>query len=366
MDYKLTLSRRIKSTPFTSRNEFNGVKSYTVYNKTLLPTVFDSLVDDYFHLLEYVQLWDVSCQKIIEIKGPDAFHVLSLISCRDLSDAQPGQCYYTPMTNSKGGLLNDTLVLCFKKDHFWVSISDSDMFMWITGLLTNFKLKVNVDEKEIYTLAIQGPNSNALLREIIGEEIDNLKFFTFEKYLIKNRTFLVSRTGFSKQGGYEIYIQNSNHGKRLWDIIVQEGFKFNLKVGTVNLIERVESGLLSYGNDMNIKDTPLDCSLGKYCSLDSNYNFIGKSALLRQRKNGPHKDIYKVYFDAPIGLEHEKVECYSKEKRIGQLTSLIFSPKFNKYLGFMITRITNVLDKENIYVKIRKNYLKASIENLNK
>ena len=144
MEYRLTPSRRIKSTPFTSRNDLNGVKAYTVYNKTLLPTIFDTLLDDYYHLLEYVQLWDVSCQKIIQIKGPDASHFLSLISCRDLSNAEPGKCYYTPMTNAKGGLLNDTLVLCIEKDCYWVSLSDSDIFMWVTGILKNLSLKHNL------------------------------------------------------------------------------------------------------------------------------------------------------------------------------------------------------------------------------
>ena len=315
MEYRLTPSRRIKSTPFTSRNELNGVKAYTVYNKTLLPTIFNSMLDDYYHLLEYVQLWDVSCQKIIQIKGPDAFHILSLISCRDLSGSKPGKCYYTPMTNSKGGLLNDTLVLCIEKDCYWVSISDSDIYMWISGILTNLNFKVAVEEKDIATIAVQGPNSNALLRELTGYDIDKLNFFNFDEFKIKNRNFFISRTGFSKQGGYEIYIQNLNHGRGLWDLIVQEGFKFNLKVGTVNLIERVESGLLSYGNDMTKKDTPLDCSLEKYCSLESDYNFIGKKALLRQKTNGPDRDIYKVFFDAPLGLEDQEAVCYVDEKK---------------------------------------------------
>ena len=363
MEYKLTLSQRIKSTPFTTRNELNGVKAYTVYNKTLLPTIFESLIDDYYHLLEYVQLWDVSCQKIIQIKGIDAKHLLSIISCRDLSNAQPGVCYYSPMTNSKGGLLNDTLVMCIDENYFWISISDSDLFLWITGVLVNLKLKVFVEEKDICTLAIQGPNANALLREITGDEIDQLRFFNFKSFQIKNKNYYISRTGFSKQGGYEIYIENHNNGKKIWDLIVQEGFKFNLKIGTVNLIERVESGLLSYGNDMTINNTPFDCSLGKYCSLESNYDFIGKKSLLNQKTKGPHKDIYKILFDAPIGLEDEEVECFKEEKKIGKLTSLIFSPKFNKYMGFLITRVENVLNKEDIYVKIRRNFFKVSIEN---
>ncbi len=364
MEYKLTPSRRIKSTPFTSRNELNGVKAYTVYNKTLLPTIFDSMLKDYYHLTEYVQLWDVSCQKIIQIKGPDAFHILSLISCRDLSGSESGKCYYTPMTNSKGGLLNDTLVMCIAKDCYWVSISDADMYMWIAGILTNLNLKVVIEEKDISTIAVQGPNSNALLRELTGNALDKLNFFNFDEFKIKNRSFFISRTGFSKQGGYEIYIQNLSHGKNLWDLIVQEGFKFNLKVGCVNLIERVESGLLSYGNDMTNKDTPLDCSLGKYCSLESDYDFIGKKALVRQKKNGPDKDIYKVFFEAPMGLEDQGAICYVDEKKIGQLTSLIFSPKYNKYLGFMITKKINFLGKKEIFIKIKNGIFKATVESL--
>ncbi len=364
MDYKLTLSKRIKSTPFTSRNDLNGVKAYTVYNKILLPTIFENLLDDYYHLLEYVQLWDVSCQKIIQIKGPDAINLLSLISCRDLSVSEPGKCYYTPMTNERGGLLNDTLVFCLEKDYFWISLSDSDMFLWISAFLINSNLKVKVEDTDISTLALQGPNANALMRELTGNEIDKLNFFNFRNFKINNRNFLISRTGFSKQGGYEIYIQNSNHGTKLWDLIVQEGFKFNLKVGCVNLIERVESGLLSYGNDMTRKDTPYDCSLGKYCSLESNYDFIGKKALLSQRKRGPHKDIYKVFFDAPLGLEYQEVNCYIKEKKIGKLTSMIFSPKFNKYLGFMISKKNDLIDCENAFIKIRNGIFKASIEDL--
>ena len=304
----------------------------------------------------------MSCQRIIQIKGPDASNLLSLISCRDLSHSEPGKCYYTPMTNTKGGLLNDTLVLCIEKDCFWVSLSDSDIFMWVTGVLTNLNLKVSVEEKEISTLAIQGPNSNALLREITGENIDNLNFFNFKEYKIKNKNYLISRTGFSKQGGYEIYVQNPSSGRRLWDLLIQEGFKFNLKVGTVNLIERVESGLLSYGNDMTEKDTPFDCSLGKYCSLESNYDFIGKKALLLQRKKGPFKGIYKVFFEAPIGLDSQEANCYVKDKKIGQLTSLIFSPKFNKYLGFMITRKENIKDGNDFFVKIKTGIFKATTE----
>ena len=130
------------------------------------------------------------------------------------------------------------------------------------------------------------------------------------------------------------------------------------------MIERVESGLLSYGNDMTDKDTPLDCSLAKYCSLESDYNFIGKNALLRQKKNGPDRDIYKVFFEAPLGLDDHEAVCYIEEKRVGKLTSLIFSPKYNKYLGFIITKKINFIGEKEIFIKIKNGMFKASVESL--
>ena len=151
MDYKLTQSNRIDSTPFTSRNALAGVSSYTIYNKTLLPTIFNSYEEDYHHLINHVQMWDVSCQKIIEIKGPDALNFLRYVSCRNFETIDKFKCYYTPMTNFDGGLLNDTLVYSIDEETIWVSISDSDMYMWFSGLLVNTNHNVEIKNRHIYT-----------------------------------------------------------------------------------------------------------------------------------------------------------------------------------------------------------------------
>ena len=290
-------SNRIKQTPFSSRNEKAGVKKYSVYNKTLIPTIFKSLKNDYLHLIKFVQLWDVCAQKVIEVNGKNSFKLLRYLFCRDFTKISPGRAYYAPIVNFDGGLLNDPVVFCIDKDHFLISLSDSDLFNWISAINHTLKFNANVIESDIITIAIQGPKSEKLVSTIFGEEIKSLKLFNFIKILFNKDEIIVSKTGFSKQSGYEILLTNSNNGIVLWDLIIEKGEEFNIRVGCPNMIERVENDLLSYGNEMTNKDTPYDCGLGKYCNLDTDYDFIGKSALLKQRKEGFEKDIFKIHFN---------------------------------------------------------------------
>ena len=226
MDYKLTQSSRIDSTPFTSRNALAGVSSYTIYNKTLLPTIFNSYEEDYYHLINHVQMWDVSCQKIIEIKGPDALNFLRYVSCRNFETIDKFKCYYTPMTDFNGGLLNDTLVYFIDNDTVWVSISDSDMLMWFSGLLVNANHNVEIKKRDIYTIALQGPKAIKLTEELIDKKILALSFFSFDFFNFKNTQVLVSKTGYSKQGGFEFLFDNAKIACEFWDFIIKEGKPF--------------------------------------------------------------------------------------------------------------------------------------------
>ena len=180
----LSTSNRIKETPFTSRNNEAGVKKYSVYNNTLVPTVFKSLKNDYLHLTKHVQLWDVCCQKIIEIKGKKSHDLLKYLFCRDLSNIIPGRAYYAPIVNFEGGILNDPVVFCLSESHFLISLSDSDLFNWISAINYTMKFKAFVWESDRTTIAIQGPKSEILLSRIFGKEIEKLKYFNFESYVL--------------------------------------------------------------------------------------------------------------------------------------------------------------------------------------
>ena len=344
-------SNRIKSTPFTSRNNLAGVKKYSVYNNTLIPTVFKSLKNDYLHLIKYVQLWDVCAQKVIEVKGNNALSLMKYLFCRDFSKTVSGRSYYAPIVNFDGGLLNDPVVFCIDDGHFLISLSDSDLFNWVSAINHTEEFNSDVDETDILTIAVQGPKSEMLVSKIFGEEIKSLKFFNFKKFSFNKESLIVSKTGYSKQSGYEILLTNPKNAVLLWDLIMDKGKEFNIRVGCPNMIERVENDLLSYGNEMTNKDTPYDCGLGKYCNLDTDIDFIGKSALSKQKKGGFKKDIFKIHFnfeseEKPVF--YDNLSVFKKDMEIGRATSIVWSPKHSGYVGFFIAP-TNIINNLNDY-----------------
>jgi len=354
--FSINTSNRIRSTPFTSRNEMAGVKKYTVYNNTLLPTIFQSLKDDYYHLIENVQLWDVCAQRVIEVKGSKSLSLMQYLFCRDFSNISSGKAYYAPITNFEGGLLNDPVVFCIADNHFLISLSDSDLFNWVSAINNTKEFYSEVIETDIFTIAIQGPKSEKLISKIFGEEIKSLKFFNFKNFSFNTENIIISKTGFSKQSGYEILLKNSNNGTLLWDLIIEKGKEFNIRVGCPNMIERVESNLLSYGNEMTYKNTPYDCGLGNFCNLDTDHNFIGKAALLRHKKVGFSRDIYKIHFDFKNENKQDvfdNLPVFREGVEIGRATSIVWSPKQSKYVGFLIAS-KNIMNNLNDYYILDK------------
>ena len=354
-----TTSNRIKRTPFTSRNEKAGVKKHSVYNNTLIPTIFKSLKGDYLHLKKHVQLWDVCAQKVIEVRGNKAFALIKYLFCRDFTKVIPGRAYYAPIVNFEGGLLNDPVIFCIDEDHFLISLSDSDLFNWTSAINNAKEFYANVNETDIITMAIQGPKSEQTMLKIFGEEIKSLKFFTFRKFIFNNESVIISKTGFSKQSGYEILLLNPENGIALWDLIIQKGEEFSIKVGCPNMIERVEGNLLSYGNEMTNKDFPHDCGLGKYCNLESDYDFIGKTALLKLKETGFNKTIYQIQFDFEDKIKpifYSNLPVFKKEKVVGKATSVVWSPKYSKYIGFFIANKNVEQDLNDHYILDKVNF----------
>ncbi len=363
--FLINTSNRIRSTPFTSRNELAGVKNYTVYNNTLLPTIFKSLKEDYYHLIKNVQLWDVCAQRVIEVKGRKSLSLMQYLFCRDFSNISSGKAYYAPIVNFEGGLLNDPVVFCIADNHFLISLSDSDLFNWVSAINNSKEFYSEVRETDIFTIAIQGPKSEKLAQKIFGVEIQNLKYFNFIKLPFNGEEIMISKTGYSKQSGYEILLINPNKAIMLWDLLMEKGKEFKIRVGCPNMIERVENNLLSYGNEMTLKDTPYDCGLGKFCNLDSDYEFIGKAALVKQKKVGFAKDIYKIQFDCKSENKQvffNNLSVFKEDVEIGKATSIVWSPKYGKYLGFLIAskNIMNNLNDYYILDKVKFDLLSVS------
>ena len=335
----ITRSRRLRGTPFTSRIEKQGVKSYTVYNHMLLPTTFSTPEEEYKHLKEHVQIWDVSVQREIEISGKDSSELVQLMTCRNLSDSKIGKCYYAPLVDSDGGLINDPLIYKVNDDKWRVCIADSDVLLFAKGIASVKRMDVNIFEAKIDTLAIQGPKSLDIMKKIFGDKIRDLKFFRFDFFEFDKKKFLISRSGFSKQGGYEIHVENVSDGLDLYDHFFKIGKEFNLKPGTPNHPERIEGGLLSYGSDMDNNDNPLECGFDKYVDLDSDIVFLGKENLIKIKNNGIKRKLMGVKIDInKIDVSEEIPLFDSGNKVIGQLRSGAFSPKFKKVVGIAMIK----------------------------
>lgn len=327
-------SRRIRLTPFTERVEACHVTSYTVYNHMLLPSIFVSLEDDYHHLKAHVQLWDVSAQRQVEISGPEARRLVVMLSARDLRNARPGRCYYTPITDYHGRMLNDPLILCLDENRFWLSIADSDLLLWVKALAGALGLDVQIHEPDVSPLAVQGPKATQAMERVFGAEIAKVPFFHWRPFPFKGRPLIISRSGWSKQGGFEIYLDDHSMGPELWDALWQAGQDLQIRAGGPNLIERIESGLLSYGGDITRDDTPLECGLAAYCDLDA-HEFIGRNALLRQREQGITRRLVGIRLEGK-GLPQlrQAWRCQYNHRDAGIVTTIIWSPDFATNLGY--------------------------------
>ena len=333
-NFFISKSRRVRSTPFTSRIEKQGVKSYTVYNHMLLPTTFSSVEEEYLHLKKDVQVWDVSVQREIEIAGKDSDKLVQLMTCRDLSKAKIGSCYYVPLVDINGGMVNDPLVYKLKDKTWRVCIADSDVLFFAKGLASGKNFKVDICEANVNTVAIQGPKSENLMQKVFGDEIKELKFFNYKYYNFKGVKHLISKTGYSKQGGYEIHIENIVSGLELYDYFFKIGKDFNLKPGAPNLIERIEGGLLSYGNDMDNDDNPFECGFDKYVNIDSDAVFLGKENLKKIKSEGINKKLMGVKIEAKEIDVTKSIDINDQNNnKIGELRSGCYSPTIGKVIG---------------------------------
>ena len=350
--FSIAKSRRLRSTPYTSRIEKQGVTAYSIYNHMLLPAAFGSIEDSYHHLKKNVQVWDVAGERQVEIIGNDAAELVQLMTCRDLSKSRDGRCYYCPVIDDKGGLINDPVVLRFNKNRWWISIADSDVILFAKGLAIGNKFDVDIFEPDVNIMAVQGPKSFKLMEKVFGEKITKLKFFGFDYFDFKGTKHLIAQSGWSKQGGYEVYVENSKSGLELYDHLFDIGKEFDVKPGCPNLIERIESALLSYGNDMDINDNPLECGLDKFVHLDNNIEFLGKDKLIKIKENGIEKKLMGVKIDIDNINLRSSINLTINNSVIGEIRSAVYSPTFNKVIGIAMINKPYFLSKDKFDIII--------------
>jgi dimethylsulfoniopropionate demethylase len=325
----LSMSRRIRRTPFTRRVEAAGVTSYTAYNHMLLPTVFESVEADYWHLCEHVQVWDVSCERQVEISGPDSQRLVQLMTPRDIGRAKPLQCFYVPLCDVDGGIVNDPIAINLYGDRWWLSIADSDVGLWAQGLATGYGLDVSIREAQVWPLAVQGPKAETLMSRVFGDTVHDIRFFRGAMLDFSGQSMLVTRSGWSKQGGFEIYLNDAELAEPLWDALFEQSADLNARAGCPNLIERIESSLLSYGNDMTCHTNPFECGLDAFIDLDADIESLSLPAL--RALQGKHEWLLSgIALDQKGEIDQTTITL--NNQIVAEITSQVFSPRYQKQL----------------------------------
>ena len=330
----LSLSRRLRQSPFEGRSH-HGARAASVYNHVVLPTAYASLEEDYWHLREHVQIWDVACQVQVQIQGPDALRLVEYLTPRDLSKIVPGQCVYAPLIDEQAGIINDPIILCLAPDRYWLSISDSDVLLWVKGLAIGAGFDVEVTDPDVFPLSLQGPKSETLLSRLVKEPLSEVRFFRFIETEIAGIPLVIARTGWSGQRGFELYLDAPSEGERLWDAIVDAGADLDLRPGCPNLIDRIETGLLSFGNDMTLRDNPIEAGLDRFFKMGKAAEYLGQKALEQIAESGPDKRMVRLVVPGaaianPRGTYAIKV---GEAKRSGEVTSITYSPRFDYNVG---------------------------------
>ncbi len=332
---------QIRKSPYFDSTVKWGATGFSVYNHMYIPRDFGSPEKNFWNLIQKSILCDVAVERQVEITGPDAYKFIQLLTPRDLSKLAIGQCKYVLITNNEGGILNDPVLLRLAENHFWLSLADSDIVLWAQGVAVNSGLNVNIVEPDVSPLQLQGPTSGKIMIKLFGESIKDLKYYWFRELNLDGIPLIVSRTGWSSEFGYEIFLRDGSKGNLLYEKIMDAGKEFDIQPGHTSSIRRIEGGMLSYHADADINTNPFELGLDRLVNLESEINFIGKEALKKIKQVGIKRKQVGLELDCdPLkGPNTDFWSIYINDKKIGKVTSAVYSPRLKKNIALAMVNI---------------------------
>ena len=328
------LNPRIKKSPFFEKAVECGATEFHPYNGMWMPVGYDSPVNEYWNVLERASLWDVGVQKCVEIAGPDAEAFMQLLTPRDITTIEPGRCAYVFLTNQDGGVLNDPVMLRIAEDRFWLSTADSDMYLWAKGVSAFSGHEVEIATPHVYPMQLQGPRSAEIMVDVFGEEILDLRYYWWMRSSVDGIDVVISRTGYSSELGYEVYLLGEARGGELWEILMTAGKPYGISPGSPNRIRRIEGGVLDYASDITPDENPLELGLDRLIAWDT--DFLGKAALEKVRDEGVRRRLIGLFLDGPAlqkNNEH-RWPVTSASTKVGFVTNAVHSPRLDRNIAF--------------------------------
>ena len=332
---KFSFGTQVRKSPFSDAALRWGAKGFSVYNHMYIPRDFGDPVQNFWNLVNHAILCDVAVERQVEITGPDAAKFTQYLTCRDISSCEVGQCKYVLLTDEHGGVINDPILLKLAEDRFWLSIADSDVLLWAKGVAVHSEMDVKICEPDVSPLQLQGPQSRDILRASFGDVPAELKYYRFLQLDWDGVPLIISRTGWSSELGYEIFLCDGRKGDALWEYIMETGKPFGLMPGHTSSIRRIEAAMLSYNADVTLDDNPYELGMERLVDCDTDVDFIGKKSLQDIRSKGvSRKFVGLEIFGGPFyGSNDARWAIHMNGNQVGYVTSAIHSPRLNKNIA---------------------------------
>ena len=330
---------RLRRSPFFEATQRYGARGYTVYNHMLFPICFADLEEEYWHLVNHVTMWDVSVERQVEITGPDALAFTNMLTPRDLSRCGIGQGKYVVITAEDGGIINDPVLLRLGENHFWLALADSDVLLWARGLAYSSGLKVEVAEPDVSPIQIQGPKASAVVGALFGERALALRYYFFIETELDGMPLVVTRTGWTAEVGFEIYLRDGSRGNELWERVMEAGKPHGIRPTGPSDIRRIEAGILNWGADITLADNVYEAGLGWLVDEGKEAGYVGRRALDRIRQGGPKRKLVGIEIAGDrLGFNYTKWRVERDGEPVGQVTSAIWSPRLSKNIGYAMVQ----------------------------
>ena len=327
---------RVHKSPFYDATRRCGADMFSIYNHTYMPTSYGDPVAEYWSLVNDVTLWDVTCQRQIEISGPDAFQFIQFLTPRDMSKCHVGQCQYMLLTDNDGGIINDAVMLRLQEQQFWLSPGDGDVLLWALGVAVNSGMDVHVHEPDVSPLQLQGPKAPHVARDLFGDWPLQMKYYWLKETMLGDIPLVVSRTGWSGELGYELYLRDGQYGDELWERVMEAGKPYGIVPATPSAIRSVEGGILSYVSDITRDDNPFVLGFDRLIDFDQPGDFIGKDALKKIRSDGAQRRLVGVDIGGePFAASNDAYWPVTRSgRRVGHITRCLYSPRLERNIGF--------------------------------
>ena len=344
---------RLRRTPFFAATQRYGARGYTVYNHMLFPICFDDLEAEFWHLVNHVTLWDVSVERQVEITGPDAFAFTNLLTPRDLAKCAVGQGTYVVITAADGGIINDPVLLRLGENHFWLALADSDVLLWARGVALTSGMNVTVTEPDVSPLQVQGPKAKAVVESLFGAQVAGLGYYWFVETTLDGIPVVVTRTGWTGEVGYEIYLRDGSRGDDLWERVMAAGKPHDIRPTGPSDIRRIEAGILNWGADITLDTNVYEVGLDRLVDEAKPGDYIGKDALRRIKTAGVRRTLAGVEIaGAPIAFNATKWPVRAGNRAVGHVTSAIHSPRLKKNIGYAMVPVEHAGPGTRLVVSI--------------